>query len=157
MVYGNHPQPATNMHNHHDLFTWLMKYAPVKSNLLLLSPPAPHFHLFPHLPLSLNLFCLVQPLCLTKYLSSSLQWPKMFGKCTNKKYTHTLSAGCILKACTHTDAHTRTHIFISVIACMRDAENSSIWRGIWNEMLRKIVRQNKGRCIIVLSCRERLD
>lgn len=38
MVYGNHPQPATNMHNHHDLFTWLMKYASVKSNLLLLSP-----------------------------------------------------------------------------------------------------------------------
>lgn len=44
----------------------------------------PSFHLSPNLSLSLNLFCLVQPLCLTKYLSS-LQWLKMFGKCTNKK------------------------------------------------------------------------
>lgn len=65
-------RPATAMHNHHDLFKWLMKYASVKSELLLLSPPFVPFPSFlPCLFLSIYFFFvlgLVQPLRLSKSL-----------------------------------------------------------------------------------------
>lgn len=107
MVYGNHPPPTPSLP---PTCIITRTYSHDWWNIRLWNPSCfcyhPHFHLSPILPFLSIFFCLVSPLCLTKYLSSALQLPKMFGICTNKKL-HTHSTGCILKA--HVRAHTHTH------------------------------------------------
>lgn len=77
MVYGNHPPSlpppciitTTYSHDWWNMRLWNLScfcYHPVF--------PSPPSFLF-----SQSFFCLVQPLCLSKYLSPALQRPKMFG------------------------------------------------------------------------------
>lgn len=167
-------RPATAMHNHHDLFKWLMKYASVKSELLLLSSPfvpLPSFPSFFSQSIFFFVLGIVQPLRLSKSLPLCSAVAGDVWKTTRKQENYTRCMGP-----QHTTSNTPTlkaqrkrQAGAPRSGCMRDSwekqkktkekNNFNQWRNI-----RKRRREDKsergeeskqGGALIVLSCREK--
>ena len=166
MVYGNQPPlglpppciiTTTYSHDWWNMRLWnpsCFCYHPV--------PPPPHVSF---LFLATFFFCLVQPLCLSKYLLSPLQWPEMFGTVYKQEITHTAWGPLLKKLCTCTHAYTlSTHTFLSKGSNMmheksnnRMKRNTKKGRGGKKERKRKEEERasKRGDTLIVLSCREK--